>query len=152
MNLRRRGRPDSAQGDKKMDRNQITEIIKQHAGRIAERAYPTLPMGNGEIEFTVSSEDGEYTEKMDSMHLSFAYGMLMESIAAEKPVALAQAALTLAMHEELRRQCCNSSADFYYESDGHYETGNTLSKNRERAWNAFPSRNDFRSYAQEVSK
>ena len=134
-----------------MDINQITEIIKQHAGRIAERAYPVLPMGNTEIEFTVGSADGEYTEKMDAMHIAFAYNLLTQAISENKPFAMAQASLTLAMHEDLRRDCCNSSADFYYESDGHYETGNTVTKNRERAWIAFPSRSDFRAYAKSIT-
>ena len=135
-----------------MDKNQITEIIQNNSHRIAERAYPTLPMGNTEIEFTVGSEDGEYTEKMDGMQIAFAHALLIHAISSNTPIAMSQASLTLAMHEDLRREVCNASADFYYESDGHYETGNTQSKNRERAWTAFPSRSDFRAYAQEVSK
>jgi hypothetical protein len=135
-----------------MNAEQITEIIKQNSLRIAEQAYPILPMGNTELEFTVGSEDGEYTEKMDAMHLSFARVHFTAAIANNIPVALAQAALTLAMHEELRKQICDNEANFYYDSDGHYETGNTPAKNREKFWAAFPSRADFRAYMQEASK
>lgn len=135
-----------------MKSKQITEIIRQYSFLIAEQAYPVLPMGNNELKFTVGSEDGEYTEKMDAMHLSFARGLLTAAIANNTPIALAQAALTLAMDEHFRKRICDSAADYYYESDGHYEKGNTYAKSRFKFWSAFPSRANFLTYAHEMSK
>jgi len=124
----------------------ITSIVTMHSRTIAEAIYPSIPGGNGEISFIVGSEDGEYTETMDSYSIAFASGYFQKLIHSGDTVAICHASLKLASSEELRKKLSDIDADDYFDSDGHYERGTTIQTNRAKFFDLFPTAKDFRDF------
>lgn len=131
---------------------QITNIIRANSYAIVDFIYPQIPMGNHEISFIIGTEDGDFTEKMNVLGISFGRTYFLNACYNNDPEGLIHAAMTLAGSEILRQRISNRDADAYFESDGHYETGNTREKNRERFFQNFPTFRELMEYYRSIQE
>ena len=124
----------------------IEQIIKQNKNLIAEIAYPNVPVCET-YKIEVGCEEGTYQTKISSFSINSGRKYFLDSLTNRDIMARYHAAIILFENEYLYKKICYRDADEYFESDGHYEPGNTIEKNRETFLSLFPTKHDFYKYA-----